>query len=47
MDYKDGGIYEGNWKNDVRYGIGILYIIATGFFYMGMWENDRKSGYGV
>ena len=46
-DNEDKGIYEGDWENDKKDGIGILYNLKSGLFYMGRWKNDLKNGYGV
>lgn len=39
-------IYRGEWKNDKRYGLGIVYDI-DGFSYMGEWSENMRYGLGV
>ena len=43
VGYSDGSVYEGEWKNDERDGIGILYE-SDGSKYEGEWSNDKKKG---
>jgi hypothetical protein len=45
MDYADGNKYEGDWKNDMREGTGVLEFI-NGDKYEGDWENDKRNGRG-
>ena len=40
-------IYEGEWKNDMRDGKGVLTSTMTGnVIYDGQWRNDLPNGYG-
>ena len=45
MEYKDGGTYEGEWKNDKKEGKGI-YKYKNGDIYEGYFKNDIKDGKG-
>lgn len=38
--------YEGEWKNDRRYGYGAIKCIGS-YTYYGQWENNSRTGYGV
>jgi len=51
--YANGDEYEGNWKNDLREGIGnLLYnslgtlIKENGDKYEGEWKEDQMTGKG-
>ena len=46
MNYNDGNIYKGNFKNDKREGKGIL-TYTNGDIYDGNWENDLQNGEGI
>ena len=53
MKYKNGSIYEGQWKNDKRHGRG-LYTTQNynnpnvkGILYEGEFNNDKIEGYGI
>ena len=37
--YSNGNKYEGQWKNNVKEGYGILYF-SNGIIYEGKLEND-------
>jgi hypothetical protein len=39
--YKNGAIYQGQWKNDKREGIGSY--TENGVEYYGTWVNDKKT----
>lgn len=39
-------IYKGEWKNDKRYGLGIIEDI-DGFSYIGEWYENMRYGLGV
>ncbi|MBT4708866.1 MAG: hypothetical protein HOB81_01240, partial [Flavobacteriaceae bacterium] len=43
--FKNGDVYEGEWKNDLKQGYG-KYSYANGDIYEGEWKNDLKQGYG-
>lgn len=44
-DYADGGIYYGNWSNNLRHGEGdMTYSNQT--TYIGNWKYDKPNGYG-
>ncbi len=45
MKYNTGEVYEGNWKNDKKHGIG-KFKYKNGDVYEGNWENDKKHGNG-
>jgi hypothetical protein len=46
------GIYQGEWKNGEKEGVGVLIIRPNarrgrkGYTYEGEWKNDEMSGYG-
>ena len=42
---KNGGIYEGDWKNGKANGFGI-YLYSDGSRYEGHWKNHMKHGKG-
>ncbi|MBR4244251.1 MAG: hypothetical protein IKQ14_02515, partial [Candidatus Methanomethylophilaceae archaeon] len=53
MKYRNGSIYEGQWKNDKRHGRG-LYATQNynnpnikGILYEGEFNNDKIEGYGI
>ena len=39
MHYRNGDTYEGEWKQDLRHGYGVLTLKDRGM-YEGEWEND-------
>lgn len=41
----DGRIYEGEWKDNIRQGIGV-FRWTGGDIYIGQFVNDRKEGLG-
>jgi hypothetical protein len=41
--YADGKIYEGEWKDDLKYGRGKMSY-ANGDVYDGMWLNGKRHG---
>ena len=45
MTYKNGEVYEGEWKNDVRSGKGKM-TYKNGDVYEGEWEYDSARGQG-
>ena len=53
MKYKNGGKYEGQWKNDKRNGKGVFISQnynnpnLTGIKYEGEFNNDKIEGYGI
>ena len=44
MFYEDGGLYKGNFVNDLKQGSGI-YKGAYRQTYDGDWENVQRHGY--
>jgi hypothetical protein len=44
--FKDGGYYEGEWKEDKMNGFGKLYYENGAIAYEGHWENDEFNGQG-
>lgn len=44
--YRDGSMYEGDWKNGMRNGRG-SYTCPSGSMYAGQWKNDRFDGQGI
>ena len=54
MNYKNGGKYIGQWKNDKRHGKGVFTSpnynnpdSNTGIKYDGEFNNDKIEGYGI
>ena len=45
MNYVDGNIYKGEWKNDKINGQG-KYTFASGQIYDGEWVYGKKIGNG-
>ena len=45
MTYKNGSIYDGQWKDDKRHGDGKM-IYYNGYIYEGEFENDVRHGQG-
>lgn len=43
MDYFNGDVYEGRFKNEKKYGMGKL-TMAGGTVQEGMWFGDRLNG---
>jgi hypothetical protein len=43
MVYKDGYVYEGEWKNDMKNGVGTLKKENVNS-YEGHWKDDKKDG---
>jgi hypothetical protein len=46
MEYTNGDIYEGSWKNDVRDGKGKI-IFENKSSYDGTWSDDTMNGHGI
>ena len=47
MEYKDGRIYEGFFKDGKKNGEGVLKMGDQYVIYKGAWENNKKVGFGV
>ena len=47
MVYEEGSFYEGNFKNDMMNGSGILYYEEGKPAYDGNWLDDQFHGKGV
>ena len=45
IKYKDGGEYTGDFKDDMRDGIGVMKY-ADGNVYEGSWSKDLRHGHG-
>ncbi len=46
MVYKNGDKYEGDWAQDVRHGLGTLWLFRDGKYvvrYNGEWRNDQPN----
>lgn len=46
MVYKNGDKYEGDWANDLRHGLGTLWIYKAGKYivrYNGEWREDQPT----
>jgi hypothetical protein len=46
MQYSNGDVYEGQWKNDDRTGYGKLNYVS-GNKYEGQWNNNERDGKGL
>lgn len=46
MEYKNGDVYDGNWKDGKRQGNGFIEY-ASGGDYDGEWLNGKRHGEGV
>lgn len=46
LKYKDGQVYEGQFKNGVREGTGRL-VYVNGKSFEGEWKNDSANGEGI
>lgn len=44
--YKDGGLYDGNWRQNKMDGQGSLYYQSGTIAYEGSWLNDQFHGRG-
>lgn len=44
--YKDGGYYQGEWKQNLMNGHGKLYYDHDRLAYDGQWYNDEFHGKG-
>ena len=45
--YQDGGLYDGDWKQNRMEGQGKLYYQSGKLAYDGEWKNDQFYGQGV
>lgn len=43
----DEWIYQGNFENNMRQGLGMIKLIKKNELYIGNWENDKFNGYGI
>ena len=41
------GFYEGDWKNDVKSGHGVMTYHKSGDVYNGEWADDVENGKGI
>ena len=42
-----GDVYEGQWSEDKRHGLGDCRFVQTGGFFDGGWSNDLFHGFGI
>ena len=42
--FANGNRYVGDWRDDMRQGVGICFYPAMNCKYVGEWENDRRHG---
>ena len=42
----NGSKKQGDWREDVRHGRGVLTSGAKDFLYDGQWINDKRTGTG-
>ncbi len=45
IEFANGGVFEGNYQNDLRHGYGKM-MWANGDIYEGNYENGYRSGFG-
>jgi hypothetical protein len=45
--YQDGGLYDGEWKENKMSGHGKLYYQSGRIAYDGEWKDDQFTGHGV
>ncbi len=46
MTYKNGKVYDGEWRNGNRHGVGKMVYYYSGSFYEGDWVDGLKHGKG-
>ena len=46
MKMENGDLYHGNFKNDVRSGVGFCKF-KSGALYKGEWRDDKPHGAGI
>ena len=46
MEYDNGRVYEGEWKDDLRNGNG-YEIYANGVIYEGEWKDDKQYWHNI
>ena len=39
--------YEGEYKNDMRHGVGAFYYRSGDLCYFGEWSENKRSGFGI
>lgn len=44
--YGKGGYYFGNFKNNEKIGMGVLYNKNYDYYYLGEFKGDLKNGVG-
>ena len=44
--YVNGDIYDGEWKDHVRHGLGSYTYADTASCYVGLWKNGQRDGQG-
>jgi hypothetical protein len=47
MRYANGNIYDGEWKEDVKCGVGSMMWQETLESYEGEWKDDHQHGIGI
>jgi len=47
MCQETNGIYEGEWKEGKKHGLGKKVYSADNSYYMGGWDSSRKNGFGI
>eukprot|EP01016_Furgasonia_blochmanni_P039295 TRINITY_DN4865_c0_g1_i2.p1 TRINITY_DN4865_c0_g1~~TRINITY_DN4865_c0_g1_i2.p1 ORF type:complete len:274 (-),score=16.68 TRINITY_DN4865_c0_g1_i2:298-1119(-) len=46
QEFADGSIYEGQWKDGLRHGVG-KQISVDSTAYFGHWSRGKRNGYGI
>ena len=46
MNWPDGTVYKGAWKNGKRHGYGTIKFVRSGNIYEGEWLNGKQDGQG-
>jgi hypothetical protein len=47
MVYLSGNDYDGEWRNNLRDGKGVMRWVTTNEMYSGMWKEGRQHGHGL
>ena len=47
MSYKNGMVYQGEWKDGKAHGFGVLVDPNENSIYEGEWANDYQDGHGT
>lgn len=45
--WENGDVYDGDWRNNKKHGVGTYYYKKSGNEYDGDWKNNKKHGFGT